>query len=333
MPDARPTLAAPDDDPYLWLEEIEGQRALVWVDAQTEATLARFGGAAYAADRDALRTLLDRPDNIPVPGRRGGLLYNFWRDAAHPRGVWRRTRFDSYRTDAPDWDVVLDVDALALAEGEDWVWQGAHTLMPHHDRAILRLSRGGSDAAVLREFDMVARALPARRVRAAGGEGRQSTGWTGTRCCCPARSAASPSPAMPALSAYGSAGRTRRPRRSCSRPTRRTWRSARPTTGTAAACSIPSGPGSSTPTTASGDRTGPKQPLDLPTDAHFGWHRGWMAIKTRTPWTVCGPDLRAGHDPRHRAGRISRRRPRLRRAVRARAPALPAGISSSPATR
>ena len=80
----RPTLDAPDDDPWLWLEDVEGERATGWADAQTATTLARFGGGSYQADRDALRTLLDRPDNLPVPGRRDGLLYNYWRDAANP---------------------------------------------------------------------------------------------------------------------------------------------------------------------------------------------------------------------------------------------------------
>ena len=152
-----PTLDAPDDDPWLWLEDVEGERATGWADAQTATTLARFGGGSYMADRDALRTLLDRPDNMPVPGRRGGLLYNFWRDAANPRGLWRRTTLDSYRTDAPDWDVLLDLDAVAKAEGMDWIWQGASTLPPLHDRAILRLSPGGSDAVALREFDLLTR--------------------------------------------------------------------------------------------------------------------------------------------------------------------------------
>ena len=158
MTDPRPTLAAPDDDPYLWLEEVEGEQATAWADARTAGTVARLADARYGRDRDALRALLDRPDNLPVPARRAGLLYNLWRDAAQPRGLWRRTTLPSYRTPAPDWEVLLDLDALAVLEGEDWVWQGAATLPPDHARALIRLSRGGSDAAVLREFD-----LPSRR--------------------------------------------------------------------------------------------------------------------------------------------------------------------------
>src|SRR5262245_19034470 len=110
--DARPTIAAPDDDPYVWLEEVEGARAIAWVDAQNAATLAKFGNAAYAGDRDTLAALLDRPDHIPFVTRRGPHLYNFWKDASNPLGLWRRTTLESFRTEQPRWELILDVDAL-----------------------------------------------------------------------------------------------------------------------------------------------------------------------------------------------------------------------------
>src|SRR5262252_7246801 len=155
--DSRPTLEAPDDDPYLWLEEIESARALNWVEAQNAATLQRFNDAGVATDRKVLKAIFDRPDNIPFPNRRAGKLFNPWRDAANPRGVWRTTTLESFRSDTPDWDVLIDVDALAMKEGEDWVWRGGVSLPPKHDRAIVQLSRGGSDAVVLREFDLLIR--------------------------------------------------------------------------------------------------------------------------------------------------------------------------------
>jgi len=155
--DSRPTLEAPDDDPYLWLEEIESARVLNWVEAQNAATLQRFSDAGVAADRKALKVIFDRPDNIPFPNRRAGKLFNPWRDAANPRGVWRTTTLESFRSDTPDWDVLIDVDALAIKDGEDWVWRGGVSLPPKHDRAIVQLSRGGSDAVVLREFDLLTR--------------------------------------------------------------------------------------------------------------------------------------------------------------------------------
>src|ERR1700722_14396912 len=144
MTDPRPTLEDPENDPYLWLQEVTGTPPTYWADAQSRVTMQRFGDDGFASERDGLRALLDRPDNLPVPARRGGLMYNFWKDADHPRGVWRRTTLTSYRTAAPDWDVLLDLDALAAAEAEDWIWQGAGTLPPEHASAVLRLSRGGS---------------------------------------------------------------------------------------------------------------------------------------------------------------------------------------------
>jgi len=158
-PDARPTLAAPDDDPWLWLEEVDGERALDWVEAQNRATLERFADARFAADRDRLAAILDRPDNIPVIARRGARVFNFWKDAEQPRGLWRTTTLAGYRAERPEWEVLLDLDALAAAEGEDWIWGGATTLPGSHDRAILSLSRGGSDAAVLREFDLATKSF------------------------------------------------------------------------------------------------------------------------------------------------------------------------------
>src|SRR5438477_11167180 len=105
MLDLRPTPSAPDDDPYLWLEEIDGERALAWVEAQNRRTLADLGGPRMEADRDTLKAIYDRPDNIPVVARRGTLLFNFWKDAANPRGLWRTTSLESYRREAPEWRV------------------------------------------------------------------------------------------------------------------------------------------------------------------------------------------------------------------------------------
>src|ERR1700704_1056178 len=152
--DDRPTIASPDDDPYLWLEQIEGERALAFVAQQSRLTLQQFGDAGFAADRDTLAAIYDRPDNIPYVTRRGGFLYNIWKDADNPRGLWRRTTLDEFRRPNPKWDVLLDVDKLAAEENEDWILSWIQTLPGNHPHAILSLSRGGSDAAILREFDI-----------------------------------------------------------------------------------------------------------------------------------------------------------------------------------
>jgi prolyl oligopeptidase len=157
--DERPTLAAPDDDPYLWLEEIEGQRALDFVERQNSLTLEKFASAEFARDRDLLAAIYDRPDNIPYVTRRGGRLYNLWKDANNPRGIWRRTTLAEFRKPNPEWEILLDLDRLAAGEGKDWLLAGTMMLPGNDSRAILSLSRGGSDASTEREFDLDAKAF------------------------------------------------------------------------------------------------------------------------------------------------------------------------------
>src|SRR5215813_7116009 len=152
--DDRPTLAAPDDDPYLWLEDVEGERALDFVETQNRRTLEKFGKARFAVDRDTLAAIYDRPDNIPYVTRNGGLLYNLWKDAKNPRGLWRRTTLESFRTQNPDWEVLLDIDGLAADEDADWLLNWTTTRPGRQSQAVVSLSRGGSDAVTLREFDM-----------------------------------------------------------------------------------------------------------------------------------------------------------------------------------
>lgn len=152
-PSASPAVGAPDD-PYLWLEEITDERALDWVRARNEPTLAQFRDEEFERMRIEALEVLDTDARIPYVVRRGEYLYNFWRDATNPRGLWRRTTLDSYRTDAPEWDVLIDVDALGRADDEKWVWAGAGVIAPEYTRALIGLSRGGSDASIVREFDL-----------------------------------------------------------------------------------------------------------------------------------------------------------------------------------
>jgi len=143
-------------DPWLWLEDVQGTRALDWVrqrNAESRAQLERH--PRFAAMRERFQQILDAADKIPQVSRRGAWLYNLWRDAAHPRGLWRRTTLASFSTDKPDWEPVLDLDALGKAEGENWVWAGATAHGPAYRRCLVQLSRGGADATVVREFDLV----------------------------------------------------------------------------------------------------------------------------------------------------------------------------------
>lgn len=145
------------DDPYLWLEDITGEEALDWVRKHNEPTLAKFGGEHFEQMRAEALEVLDTDARIPYVRRRGEYLYNFWRDADNPRGLWRRTTLESYRSEEPEWGVLIDVDAIASAEDENWVWAGADVIEPDYHLALVQLSRGGSDAAVVREFDMATR--------------------------------------------------------------------------------------------------------------------------------------------------------------------------------
>jgi prolyl oligopeptidase len=148
------------DDPYLWLEEVSGEKALAWVkernaeSARELAALPEF----YRLKSDLL-AILDSKARIPYVGKRGPFLYNFWKDAENPRGLWRRTTLDEYRKAEPRWDVLLDLDALAREEKENWVWGGAQILKPDYRRCLVSLSRGGADAVVVREFDLEGRSF------------------------------------------------------------------------------------------------------------------------------------------------------------------------------
>ena len=146
---------AAQDDPYLWLEDVEGDKALDWVRAQNEESAkvvkADLGFAQLEAD---LKAILDSDAKIPYVATQGEYYYNFWKDKTNERGIWRRTTLAEYRKDAPAWEVLLDIDALNKAEKENWVWAGANCLKPAYTRCLIALSRGGADANVTREFDL-----------------------------------------------------------------------------------------------------------------------------------------------------------------------------------
>jgi prolyl oligopeptidase len=166
----------PEDDPFLWLEEVDGAAALAWVEGQNARSLGEIeADPRYAGLQAAALAIIAAEDRIAYPAFVGGALGNFWQDRGHVRGIWRRTSLASYRSPEPDWQTVLDIDGLAAREGRNWVYQGRAGLEPDDRLALIRLSDGGKDAAVLREFDLEAGTF------VEGGfflpEGKQSASW------------------------------------------------------------------------------------------------------------------------------------------------------------
>ncbi|MGA8112180.1 MAG: prolyl oligopeptidase family serine peptidase [Actinocatenispora sp.] len=284
-------------DPYRWLENVSGDDALAWVRERNAETVTELTGSdRFRRLSDEIREVLDSDARIPYVTRRGGYRYNFWRDREHPRGLWRRTTLDGYRRDRPDWEILLDLDALARDEDENWVWGGAQCLPPGYGRALVRLSRGGADASVIREFDLD------RREFVAGGfdlpEGKSMVAWLDEDHI---YVAADFGPGTLTASGY--------PR------TVRVWRRGTPLTEAAVLYEgkpddvnvhayRDHAPGferdvvrrvvdfyHSERYLRSGDTL---RRIEAPDDALIGMHREWLLIELRTDWAVAGREYPAG---------------------------------------
>lgn len=179
LPSAALAQAAKPDttDPYLWLEEMNGARAMEWVKAENAKTMAVLEkDPRWETIYNAALTMAQAKDRLPYVSYLGGELYNFWQDSAHVRGIWRKTSLASYRSASPTWTTVLDLDSLARAEKANWVFHGSTCQQPAEKRCLLFLSDGGEDANTVREFDLASRSfvkdgfyLP---------KGKQSVTWT-----------------------------------------------------------------------------------------------------------------------------------------------------------
>lgn len=152
--------AEADVDPFIWLEEARSEQALAWVKAENERTMELLASdPRFEQLKAEALEILDSNNRIPFVSIRPDGLYNFWQDKANPRGLVRKTTLESYRTETPEWETVLDVDALAKAEGKEWVYQGSTCLPPEQRHCMIALSDGGKDATVMREFDMVTKSF------------------------------------------------------------------------------------------------------------------------------------------------------------------------------
>ena len=155
-----PMTPQPAEDPFLWLEQTESPRALDWVKAHNERSLAVLkGDPRYEPFHAEALKVLEATDRIPIPSLVGAEVYNFWQDADHVRGLWRRTDAPGYVRPNPTWETMLDLDALSTAEKANWVWKGASCPPPNFDRCLVNLSDGGEDAVRVREFDPAAKAF------------------------------------------------------------------------------------------------------------------------------------------------------------------------------
>lgn len=166
-------------DPYLWLEDVEGERALTWVQEQNDRTLATLTRSpGYQQRLDQALDVVTSDDRIPYGTIRDGMVYNFWQDAVHVRGLWRRTPLASYRTKAPKWETIIDFDALAEEENKNWVFKGANCFRPKsaaRTLCMISLSDGGKDAVVQREFDLTSKRFVANGFETP--EAKQTGAW------------------------------------------------------------------------------------------------------------------------------------------------------------
>jgi prolyl oligopeptidase len=298
MKDTAAPGAAGVDDPWLWLEDTDGAKALDWVKARNAETVGAYAATpAFATMRDQILEVMDSDARIPFVDKMGAYYYNFWRDRAHPLGLWRRTTLAEYRKARPQWDVLIDVDALARAEDTKWVWHGANCLRPDYRHCLVSLSRGGADADVVREFDVATRTFVADGFVVP--EAKTEAGW------------------IDADNLYvatdfgpGSMTRSSYPR------IVKSWKRGTPL---AAASVVYEGREDDLAITAYRDPTpgfvrdfvvralafydhetfvragdGKLTRIDVPTDAKTGVHREWLTIETRTPWTVGGSTYAAG---------------------------------------
>lgn len=168
--------AAAEDDPYQWLEEVQSEKALDWVKAQNARSLQELeADPRFEAMYEEALSVLTSKARLPLGAVHNGHVYNFWQDDAHVRGLWRRASVESYRAGAPEWETLIDVDALAQEEARNWVWGGADCLSPAYVQCMVELSDGGTDAGVWREFNTANKAF------VAGGffipEGKSNIEW------------------------------------------------------------------------------------------------------------------------------------------------------------
>jgi prolyl oligopeptidase len=284
-------------DPYLWLEDITGEKPLAWVRERNAESEKELGGEALSQIESGILKILDSQAKIPRISKAGTHYYNFWRDAKNPRGLWRRTTLEEYRKAEPKWETVLDVDALGKAEKESWVFKGAQFLKPGYNRCLISLSRGGSDASVIREFDPIAKAFVTGGFQLPQAKSRCSwinadTIFVGTDF----------GPGSLTTSGYPRIAKIWK--RGTALAEAKTIFEAQETDVSGSAIHdstkgferdfLSRSPSFFTEVTYLLKKDGSRQKVEVPEDAEISVAREWLIVKTRTPWTVGAKTYAAG---------------------------------------
>jgi len=176
MPSSLTPEAVKAADPFIWLEEVRGERAMKWVEERNaDAKQDLEADPRFERYRQQAFDILSATDRTPIPAFIDGQIYNFWQDAQNPKGLWRRASLDSYRSGKPEWETVLDIGALAKSEGRDWVWKGARCLGTEERYCLVNLSDGGKDAVEVREYDTRTKAFVSGGFRLP--EGKHRLDW------------------------------------------------------------------------------------------------------------------------------------------------------------
>ncbi|MGH1365879.1 MAG: prolyl oligopeptidase family serine peptidase [Calditrichia bacterium] len=151
---------AQEQDPHQWLENVDDQKALSWVEEQNTKTLdVLMKQESYQPIYEKSLEIYNSADRIPTPSIYGNYIYNFWQDQQNERGIWRRTAKTTYMSGEPEWETLLDLDAMYSQDSIKWVFKGATGLSPDYNLFILSLSKGGGDAVVRREFNVEKKAF------------------------------------------------------------------------------------------------------------------------------------------------------------------------------
>ena len=285
-------------DPYVWLEDVTGEKAMAWVRARNaESAKELESGGTFTTLQAEILKILDSEARIPYVSKYGAYYYNFWRDAKNPRGLWRRTTLEEYRKPSPTWETVLDVDALGAAEKESWVFRGAQFLRPDYRRCLVSLSRGGADASVTREFDVEAKSF------VTGGfqlpEAKSQIGWIDIDTVFVGTDFGAGS-----MTTSGYPRIAKRWKRGTPLTEAKLVYEAKPADMLAFAFHDPTRgferdfvvrvPSFFTTETFLLDANGGMRKIDVPDDAESSVYREWLTIRPRTPWTVDGKTYAAG---------------------------------------